>query len=69
VDEFCRQKGTKMDHHPANQEWQRLQVHFDQIFGRYLRDVLNLIEYKPGKAVYLLKMSSEYEKEHSEVLR
>ena len=69
VDECCSQKGKKMNHHPANQEWQRIQAHIDQLFGRYLRDGLNLIEYKPGKAVHLLEMSSDYEKEHSKALR
>ncbi|MFA6412609.1 MAG: hypothetical protein WCW53_07910 [Syntrophales bacterium] len=31
-----------MDHISADKEWQKLQVHIDQRFGRYLRDGLDL---------------------------
>jgi hypothetical protein len=27
-----------MDHNSTDKEWQKLQVHIDQTFGRYLRD-------------------------------
>jgi hypothetical protein len=31
----------EMDHNSADREWQKLQVHIDQTFGRYLRDNLD----------------------------
>jgi hypothetical protein len=32
----------EMDHNYADKEWQKLHVHIDQTFGRYLRDSLYL---------------------------
>jgi hypothetical protein len=32
----------EMDHNHEDQEWQKLQAHIDQMFGRYLRGSLDL---------------------------
>ncbi|MDQ5987037.1 MAG: hypothetical protein CSYNP_02773 [Syntrophus sp. SKADARSKE-3] len=44
-----------MDHNHADQEWNKLQVHIDQMFGRFLNNDLDLIEYKPSYAIQLLE--------------
>lgn len=46
-----------MDQNKDDQAWQKLQTHIEQMFGRYFRNSLDLIEYKPQCAVHLLSMS------------
>jgi len=55
-----------MDHNKDNQAWQKLQTHIEQMFGKYLRNSLDLIEYKPQYAVHLLSMSLGDWKDHPE---
>ena len=52
----------KMDNNSTDQEWLKLQVRIDQMFGRYLRDSMDVIEYKPQHPVYLLSTSSSDKK-------
>ena len=61
-------RGMKMDHNSTDQDWQKLQVHIYQTFGRYLRDSLDLIEHKPRHAVYLLSASPDDRKDHPQTL-
>lgn len=53
-----------MVHNSVDQEWQKLKVHIDQTFGRYLRDSLDLIEYKPRHIVHLLSTPLDAKKDH-----
>ena len=57
-----------MDHNHEDQEWQKLQAHIDQMFGRYLRGSLDLIDYKPRHAVHLLSTSLDDRKDPPEAL-
>jgi hypothetical protein len=61
-------KGMKMDHNYTDQDWQKLQAHIDQTFGKYLRDSLDLIEHKPRHAVHLLSMSPGDRNDHPQAL-
>jgi hypothetical protein len=54
-----KMKGMKMDHHHTDQEWNKLQAHIDQMFGRFLKSNLDLIEYKPSYAIHLLETSRD----------
>ncbi len=60
--------GMEMDYSPTDQAWQKLQVHIDEMFGRYLGDSLDMIEYNPGHAVHLLSMSLDGRNNHPEAL-
>jgi len=57
-----------MDRNSTDQDWQKLQVHIDQTFGRYLRDTPDLIEHKPLYTVHLLSMSPDDGKDHPQTL-
>jgi len=55
-----------MDQETKAWEWQLLQFRIDQMFGKYFKDDVHKIEYKPGNVVHLLDMPLEYQAEHSE---
>ena len=55
-----------MDQETKDWEWQLLQFRIDQMFGKYFKDNVHKIEYKPGNVVHLLDMPLEYRAEHSE---
>jgi len=59
-----KMRGMNMNHNVADHEWNKLLAHIDQMFGKYLRDGLGLIEYKPLHAVYLLEMPQDDRKDH-----
>ena len=63
-----RMQGMEVDHHSTDQDWQKLQVHIDQTFGRYLRGSLDLIEHKPRQAVYLLSASTDDRKDYPQTV-
>lgn len=53
-----------MDHNHADQEWSRLEAYIDHMFGRYLRNSQDLLEYKPRQAIYLLETSRDDRKDY-----
>lgn len=52
-----------MDHNHADQEWNKLETHINQMTGRYLRDGLDQIEYNPRYAIRLLETSFDERKD------
>ena len=52
-----------MDQETKDWEWQLLQFHIDQMFGKYFKDEVHKIEYKPGNVVQLLEMPLECREE------
>jgi len=54
----------EVNNNSADQEWQKLKVHIDRTFGRYLGNSLDLIEYNPKYAVQLLSMSLDNSNDH-----
>jgi hypothetical protein len=45
-----------MNEDKTDQGWQRIQERVDQIVGRFLRNDREMLEYKPGREIYLLEM-------------
>jgi hypothetical protein len=58
--------GSDMDQETKDKEWQQTQLRFDRMFGKYFRDYVHMIEYKPGNVVHLLEMPLKYRAEHPE---
>ena len=52
-----------MDHNHADQEWNKLHAHIDRMFGKYLRDSVNMIEHKPRHTIHLLETSADDRKD------
>jgi len=57
-----------MDQEVKDREWQLLQFRIDQMFGKYLKDDVHEIDYKPEHAVHLLDMPLANRTEHSETV-
>ena len=55
-----------MKNNSVDQGWQQLQARIDRLLGKYLREDLHKIEYKPQDVIYLLEMSPEYWKRNFE---
>jgi len=52
-----------MDQETKDWEWQLFQFRIDQMFGKYFKDDVHKIEYKPGNVVHLLEVPLEYRTE------
>jgi len=55
-----------MNNNSEDHGWQQLQARIDHLLGKYLREELHKIEYKPRDAIYLLEMPQEYVKRNFE---
>jgi len=49
-----------MNQEAKDKEWQRLQFRIDQMFGKYFKNEMQTIEYKPENIVHLLDVPLEY---------